>query len=190
MTVFVAITGASGAVYAARAIEALVACDVRVWATASPTAAQIIQHELGVPPGDLGGPDADVTWYAFDDLAGLPASGSSCADAMLVIPCSMGTLGRVAGGISDSLITRAADVCLKERKPLVLVPREAPLSLIHLRNMVAITEAGGIVSPASPHFYDKPQTIDDLVATVVGRALVLLGVPGAVQPTWRPGEVT
>ena len=179
MTVFVAITGASGAIYAARAIEALGKCGVRICATISPTGAQIISH----------GPNADVTWYAFDDLSALPASGSTCADAMLVIPCSMGTVGRIASGVSDSLVARAADVCLKERKPLVIVPREAPLSLIHLRNLTTIAEAGGVVLPASPHFYDRPESIDDLAATVVGRALAQLGVPGAEQPTWRPDEV-
>ncbi len=189
MTVFVAITGASGAIYAARAIEALGKCGVRICATISPTGAQIISHELGLQPKDLGGPNADVTWYAFDDLSALPASGSTCADAMLVIPWSMGTVGRIASGVSDSLVARAADVCLKERKPLVIVPREAPLSLIHLRNLTTIAEAGGVVLPASPHFYDRPESIDDLAATVVGRALAQLGVPGAEQPTWRPDEV-
>ncbi|MBM3499032.1 MAG: UbiX family flavin prenyltransferase [Armatimonadetes bacterium] len=184
MTVFVAVTGASGAIYADRAIRALAEHGVETWATLTPTAADIVRHELSLAPGDLGGADARVTWFACDDLSAPPASGSSCADAMLVVPCSMGTLGRIAGGAADTLIARAADVCLKERKPLVLVPREMPLNLIHLRNMTALTEAGAILLPASPHFYDRPASIEELVATVVGRALVHLGVPNVDQPRW------
>jgi 4-hydroxy-3-polyprenylbenzoate decarboxylase len=188
MTVFVAVTGASGAIYADRALRALAGHGVETWATITPTGADIVRHELAMGPHDLGGPEARVTWFACDDLSAPPASGSSCADAMLVIPCSMGTLGRIAAGTADTLITRAADVCLKERRPLVLVPRETPLSLIHLRNMATLTEAGAVILPACPHFYDRPQTIDDLAATVVGRALVHLGVPNVDQPRWSPPQ--
>ncbi len=188
MTVFVAVTGASGAIYADRAIRALAEHGVPVWATITPTGADIVRYELGMEHRDLGGPEARVTWFAPDDLSAPPASGSSCADAMLVIPCSMGTLGRIASGVADSLVARGADVCLKERRPLVLVPRETPLSLIHLRNMTTLTEAGAVILPAAPHFYDGPATIDDLVATVVGRALVHLGVPNVDQPRWSPPQ--
>ena len=188
MRIFVAITGASGAIYAARSIEALAREGAEIWATVSPTGAEIVRHELGVAPRDLGGAEASVTWYAFDDLSALPASGSSCADAMLVAPCSMGTLGRMAAGTADTLITRAADVCLKERRPLVLVPRELPLNLIHLRNLTTLAEAGAIILPACPPFYHRPETIDDLVRAVVGRALVHLGFPDAEQPRWTGGE--
>jgi 4-hydroxy-3-polyprenylbenzoate decarboxylase len=186
MTVFVAVTGASGAIYAHRALEALAEHGVQTWATISPTGADIVRHELGLDPRELGGKEAGVTWYAFDDLSAPPASGSSCADAMLVAPCSMGTLGRIAAGTADTLILRAADVCLKERKPLVLVPREMPLNLIHLRNMAALTEAGATILPACPHFYTRPATLDELVATVVGRALVHLGLAHVDQPRWSP----
>ena len=127
MTAFVAVTGASGAVYAHRAIAQLHETGATVWATITPTGAEIVRHELRLDPRKLGGPEARVTWYAFDDLSAPPASGSTCPDAMLIVPCSMGTLGRIAAGTADTLITRAADVCLKERKPLVLVTREMPL---------------------------------------------------------------
>jgi len=186
MTVFVAITGASGAIYAQRALSRLSDLNVEVWAAMSPTARAICRHELGVEPEELAGLGRTVSWFAHDDLSAPPASGSSCADAMLVMPCSMGTLGRMAAGTADTLITRAADVCLKERRPLVVVPRETPLSLIHLRNMTTLTEAGATVLPACPHFYDRPAGIDELVGTVVGRALHHLGVPGVEQPRWSP----
>ena len=186
MTVFVAVTGASGAIYADRAIRALAEKGVEVWGTLTPTAADIVRHELGSDPRELGGPAANATWFACDDLSAPPASGSSCAKAMLVIPCSMGTLGRIAAGTAETLVTRAADVCLKERRPLVLVTRETPLSLIHLRNMTTLTEAGAVILPACPHFYTEPKTIDDLVDTVVGRALAHLGLPDVDQPRWSP----
>jgi 4-hydroxy-3-polyprenylbenzoate decarboxylase len=185
MTVFVAVTGASGSIYAHRAMAALAGAGVEVWATATLTARAVAQHELGFEAEALGA-EAASRWFAPDDLTAPPASGSSCADAMLVIPCSMGTLGRIAAGTADTLITRAADVCLKERRPLVLVTREAPLNLIHLRNMTTVTEAGGIVLPACPHFYANPKDVHDLVDTVIGRALAHLGAPDAHQPRWSP----
>ena len=187
MRVFVAITGASGAIYAARALRALVREGAEIWATISPTAVQIVRHELGVSHLELAGSET-VTWYAFDDLAAPPASGSSCADAMLVIPCSMGTLGRIAAGTADTLITRAADVCLKERRALVLVPREAPLNLVHLRNLTALAEAGAVILPACPPFYHRPADIESLVDALIGRALVHLGFPDAQQPRWDPAS--
>jgi len=185
MTVFVAVTGASGAMYADHAIRALADKDVEVWATVTPTASRILDAELGLEEGELGW-NGVQRWFGHDELTAPPASGSSCADAMLIIPCSMGTLGRIAAGTADTLITRAADVCLKERLPLVLVTRETPLSLIHLRNMVTLTEAGAVILPACPHFYADPKGIPDLVNTVVGRALEHLGVPDVEQPCWSP----
>ncbi len=186
MTVFVAITGASGAVYAARALEALADHGAEIWATVSPTGAEIVRQELGLAPHELGGSQAKVRWYAFDDLTAPPASGSSCADAMLIVPCSMGTAGRIASGAADTLITRAADVCLKERKPLVMVPRETPLSLIHLRNLAALAEAGATILPACPPFYHRPADIERLIEPVVGRALSHLGFADIDQPRWTP----
>lgn len=189
MTVFVAIAGASGAIYAARALKALGQCGADIWATVSPTAAEIIRHELGVAPHELGGPGAAITWYAFDDLMAPPASGSSCADGMLIVPCSMGTLGRIACGTADTLITRAADVCLKERRPLVIVPRETPLNLIHLRNLTLLAEAGALVLPACPPFYHRPENIEELVDAVVARALLHLGFADVDSPRWAgPAE--
>ena len=187
MTVFVAVTGASGATYADRAIRALADKGVEVWAAVTPTASRVLDAELGLEDGELGW-EGVRRWFSHDELTAPPASGSTCPDAMLVIPCSMGTLGRIAAGTADTLITRAADVCLKERLPLVLVTRETPLSLIHLRNMVALTEAGAVILPACPHFYADPKDIHDLVDTVVGRALEHLGVPDVDQPRWSPPQ--
>ncbi|MGQ9731353.1 MAG: UbiX family flavin prenyltransferase [Candidatus Zipacnadales bacterium] len=186
MTIFVAVTGASGIVYADRSIRSLHEHGVTVWATITPTAARIARDELQLDPPALGGTATPVTWYAFDDLSAPPASGATCPEAMLVVPCSMGTLGRIAAGVADTLIGRAADVCLKERKPLVLVTREMPLSLIHLRNMTAVTEAGATVLPACPYFYTRPATILELVDTVVARALLSLGVSAVEPPHWSP----
>jgi 4-hydroxy-3-polyprenylbenzoate decarboxylase len=186
MTVFVAITGASGAIYADRALKALAAHGAEVWASISPTGAEIVRHELGVVPRDLGGARASISWYAFDDLTAPPASGSSCADAMLIVPCSMGTAGRLASGTADTLITRAADVCLKERRPLVMVVRETPLSPIHLRNLATLAEAGAVILPACPPFYHRPEDIESLVEPVVGRALSHLGFADVEQPRWTP----
>ena len=107
---------------------------------------------------------------------------------MVIIPCSMGTLGRIAGGISNDLTTRAADVCLKERRKLILVTRDTPLNLIHLRNMVTVTEAGAIVLPAVPAFYYRPQTVEEVVDTVVARVLQTLGLPQTLMPQWQAEE--
>jgi 4-hydroxy-3-polyprenylbenzoate decarboxylase len=114
-----------------------------------------------------------------------PASGSYRHDGMVIIPCSMGTLGRIASGTSDDLTARAADVCLKERRKLIIVPRETPLNLIHLRNMVTITEAGATILPAMPSFYHNPQTINDLVDTVISRVMQNLGFSQNINPEWQ-----
>lgn len=122
--------------------------------------------------------------YEQSDLAASIASGSYPIQAMVVAPCSMKTLATIACGISDGLISRSADVCLKERRRLVLVTREMPLSLLHLRNMVAVTEAGGVIMPASPGLYTLPRGLDDLVDLVVGRALDLIGIEHRLHPRW------
>ena len=121
-------------------------------------------------------PDPRVEVFDNGDMFASVASGSAVWDAMAVVPCSMGTLGRIASGASDSLITRAADVMLKERRPLALVVRETPLNLIHLRNMVTVTEAGGVVLPASPSFYSRPGSVEELCSTVSQRVAAILGV--------------
>jgi 4-hydroxy-3-polyprenylbenzoate decarboxylase len=133
----------------------------------------------------LGGDFSSITVQSSKNYFTPPASGSYKHDGMVIIPCSMGTAGRIAGGISDDLTTRAADVCLKERRPLVLVPRETPFNLIHLRNLAAIVEAGGIVLPASPSFYSQPKTIDDLVDTIVARVAQSLGFDQDLVPAWQ-----
>lgn len=173
--VIVAITGASGSIYAKRLLDKLQSiqdqietCDI----VFSSTAKEIWKYELGTTPDDLGG---NYKVYEKNDFYAPFASGSAGYDTMIIIPCSMGTLGRIASGVSDDLITRAADVMLKERKKLILIVRENPYNLIHLKNMTLLTEAGAIISPATPSFYSLPKTIDDLVDTVVNRILDLAG---------------
>jgi flavin prenyltransferase len=173
--IIIAITGASGPIYAKRLLEKLQiinsqfdTCDL----VFSSTAKEIWKYELGTTPGDLA---ESFTIYEKNDFYAPFASGSAEYDIMIIIPCSMGTLGRIASGVSDDLITRAADVILKERKRLILVVRETPYNLIHLKNMTLLTEAGAIILPATPSFYSLPQTIDDLVDTVVNRVLNLAG---------------
>jgi 4-hydroxy-3-polyprenylbenzoate decarboxylase len=145
----------------------------------SRTAETVWRHECGGSPRELGLPV-----YEGRDYAAPFASGSSAADAMAVVPASMSCIARIAHGISDDLLTRAADVMLKERRPLVLVPREAPYSSIHLENMLAVTRAGAIVVPASPSFYGRPQTLDDALDSVLARVLDHLGLPNALSRRW------
>ena len=173
MKIVLGISGASGSIYAQRILDYLCASPMvsRVSVVMSKNAEDIAHQEIGGI--NIGGKGV---LYADNDFNAPFASGSNFGDAMVVCPCSMGTLGRIAGGVSDSLITRAADVALKERRRLVLVPRETPYSLIHIRNMETITLAGGIICPASPSFYSKPKDIVAAVDTVVWRVLDLLGV--------------
>ena len=173
MRVIVAITGASGSIYARLTIEALLrASEVEQIALVySDTAREVVAFEgVDIPS------DERIKLYDNHDLFAPVASGSAAYDAMIVVPSSVGTLGRIAHGLSQTLIERAADVMLKERRRLILVVREAPYSLIHLRNMTALTEAGGIVVPASPSFYSHPLTIEEACLTVVERVIALLGI--------------
>jgi len=174
--VIIAITGASGSIYAKRILEKLQLiqdqidiCDI----VFSSTAKEIWKYELGTTPEIL---SDNFTIYEKSNFYAPFASGSAGYDVMIIIPCSMGTLGRIASGVSDDLITRSADVMLKERKKLILVIRETPYNLIHLKNMTLLTEAGAIISPATPSFYSIPQTIEDLVNTVISRVLDLAGI--------------
>ena len=128
--------------------------------------------------------DGELTVYSRDDWMAQMASGSNPGDAMAICPCTMGTLGAIANGMADNLIERAADVMLKERRPLVLVPRETPLSVIHLDNMLKLARAGAVILPPAPGFYTHPQSIADLVDFVVARILDHLGVPNTLQPRW------
>lgn len=165
----IAVTGASGALYARMAIaELLKNPDIGELAVVvSAAGSQVADHEgVRLPEPDM---DPRIRYYRHDDLFAPPASGSARYDFMAVVPCSMGTAGRIAAGMADNLITRAADVMLKERRKLCLVVRETPLSLIHLRNLTTLTETGAVVMPASPSFYSLPGDMDDLCMTVVHR---------------------
>jgi len=172
--VIVAVTGASGAVYAARVIEKLASLSNYIDELAvvfSENGKKVWDYELnnGIQF------DSMVKVYNNSDMFAPMASGSAGYNAMVVVPCTMGTLGRIAAGTSNDLIVRAADVMLKERRKLILVPRELPYSLIHLQNMVTVTQAGAIVLPASPSFYSRPSSMNELIDTVVDRIIEMLG---------------
>ena len=171
----IAVTGASGSLYARILIEKLMTIHSQ-WETASVvfsrTARTVWETELGDPSYQ----QIPLNVYSPDDFNAPFASGSAKFDTMIIIPCSMGTLGRIATGISTDLITRAADVILKERRKLICVIRDTPYNLIHIRNMETITLAGGIICPASPSFYSKPETLEALAATVVDRVIDLAGL--------------
>ncbi|MDR2585226.1 MAG: UbiX family flavin prenyltransferase [Prevotellaceae bacterium] len=167
-----AITGASGARYAARFMEKVKSLpSVRLSIVVSTNGKEVWNREMQMPLPESEG------WRYYDplDFSAPFASGSCCADSMLILPCSMGSVARIAHGISDSLITRAADVQLKERRPLIIVPRESPFNLIHLRNLTQLCESGAIIAPTSPSFYHQPTSIETLVEPFVDRLLFLCG---------------
>ena len=180
--VVLAVTGASGAVYARRFLERTsTLADVSVHLLLTDTAREVWLHELG--GGFLDGPFTLLENSRFDSPF---CSGSAAADAMVVMPCSMGTLARIAAGTADDALARIADVQLKERRPLILVPRETPLNLIHLRNMVTLAEAGAVIAPAMPGFYTRPASLDELVDAFVSRILQLAGIsPLEEQYKWK-----
>jgi 4-hydroxy-3-polyprenylbenzoate decarboxylase len=183
--IIVAITGASGAAYGVGLLKALRASGpVRLHLVVSPAGWLNIEHELGSSRPQIEAL-ADVA-YNPREVGACIASGSFRAAAMVVAPCSMRSLGAIAHGLSDNLITRAADVMLKERRPLVLLTRETPLNLAHLRNMVAVTEMGGIIFPPVPAFYQKPASVDELINHTVGRVIDVLGMNQQLAPAW-PG---
>lgn len=179
MKIVVAGTGASGAIYLQRLLEALIPGAHEIHLILSSYARQVIQEELG----ELKTPEGTVT-HSDKSMNAPFASGSALFEGMVIIPCSMGTLGRIASGVSDSLILRAADVFLKEHRPLILVPRETPWNLIQARNAVAVLEAGARLLPASPSFYSRPQTVEALADTVVWRVLDQLGIPAPQASRW------
>lgn len=171
----VGVTGASGAIYAKVLFDSLLKLGDQI----NDVAVLFSENAKGVWKYELGNSDFEklpFTFYNKDDFYSPVASGSAGYDAMIICPCSMGTLGRIASGVSNDLMTRAADVMLKERRKLVLVARETPLSLIHINNMKTVTEAGGIICPATPSFYSRPETMEQLAATVTNRALSLSGI--------------
>ncbi|MCC6442902.1 MAG: UbiX family flavin prenyltransferase [Armatimonadetes bacterium] len=177
--IYVAVTGASGSPYARRFIQAAEERFDEVGLSISSNAWQVFREELGLDlrpdtfevAALLGRPSSKIRYYHLRDMSAPYATGSIPWDAMVIVPCSMGTLARITHGISDSLITRAADVALKERRKLIVVPRDTPLSTIHLQNMLALAQAGAVVMPAAPGFYRRPQTIDDLVDFMVSRIM-------------------
>jgi 4-hydroxy-3-polyprenylbenzoate decarboxylase len=181
--IVVGVTGATGAVYAIRLLQRLKALGRETHLVATPAGVLSIHHELGLARSELEAL-ADIAYNPADVGAAI-ASGSFAADAMVVAPCSMKSLASIAHGLSDNLLTRAADVALKERRRLVLLVRETPLNLAHLRNMTAVTEMGAVVFPPLPAFYHRPQTIDEIVDDTVERVLALLGVAEAAPRPWE-----
>ena len=179
----IGITGASGAVYGVRLLERARALGVQTHLVATPAGILNVHHELGLDRSRLEAL-ADQA-HAPGDVGACIASGSFSTDAMIVAPCSMKTLAAVAHGLGDNLLTRAADVALKERRRLVLMVRETPFNLAHLRNMTAVTEMGGIIFPPLPAFYHRPQSIDELVNDTVERVLSSAGISSAQPQEWR-----
>ena len=192
MNVFLGITGASGAPYAARLLDALVAADVEVGLCASSAGLEVVATELyGDPDLDRDevlrrfvGDRAGVTVHAPDDWRAPYASGSAKVDAYIICPCSMGTAGTIASGTMTNLIHRAASVAIKEGRKLIVVPRETPLSDIHLENLLRLRRAGAVVLMAAPGFYNAPQSIDDLIEFVVGRCLDQLEIENRLTKRW------
>jgi len=193
-TITVGITGASGAIYAQMVLRLLDADKrvSRVFLVASDAGLRLLSTELGIVAADakklpllLTGTAAKKTEYLLNkDIGASIASGSAAVDAMVIIPCSAGALGAIAAGIDNDLLTRAADVCLKERRPLVLCLRETPLNRIHLENMLRVHDAGATVMPAVPAFYYEPKTISDIVEQFCCRVLAQLGLPQQKQYRW------
>ncbi len=197
--IIMGITGASGVIYARALLEELLSLDVQVHLIVSNAAKIVMREELGLtfPPARhfdlsrlLGRETASERVVVYDDadLAAGPASGTFRSRGMVICPCSMKTLATLAAGTGSSLITRAADACLKERRRLVLVPRETPLNLIHLRAMVSVTEAGAVVLPAAPGFYHRPKTIDDLVRHIVLKILDVLQLEHSIPYRWKDSD--
>lgn len=191
LPIVVAITGASGAPYAVRLLEQLLAADRQVWLIVSSHGLRLLRTEMDIDSVDaLKGQVGATSWkrlvtvYDDADRGAAPASGSARNAGMVICPCSMGTLSAVSVGASRSLVERAADVALKERRTLVLVPRETPLSAIHLQNMLRLSRAGAVVLPAAPGFYNRPQSIQELVDFVVARVLDQFGVEHALVRRW------
>ncbi len=195
-TVTLALSGASGMAYGLRLLECLLAADLEVNLLVSQAAHIVAKQELGVAlparasdleaqlTDGMNARDGQLRVYGREDWNAPVASGSNAADAMVVCPCSMGTLAAIANGISDNLIERAADVMLKEQKKLILVPREAPFSTLHLENMLRLSRMNAVILPANPGFYQRPQSVDDLIDFIVARILDQLGIGHALMARW------
>lgn len=202
MELTVAITGASGTIYAKRTLQLLAVSGIvkTINLIMSSTAATVAQVELGVNLKDIDpvkindwlGLPADsklIRYWRLENFAAKPSSGSYKQAGMIIVPCSMGTLGAIASGAGTNLIHRAADVCLKEQRKLVMVPRETPYNAIHLENMLRLSRAGACILPASPGFYHRPQTIDDLVEHLCFRILDQFDIPHDKKTQWTGDEV-
>jgi 4-hydroxy-3-polyprenylbenzoate decarboxylase len=192
--IIVAICGASGSIYGIRLLKALLNKPVNIYLIISNAGYKVLEHETGYKgesfssflkdKGVVIHNDADLNIYEQDDFFAPPASGSFRNDGMVIAPCSMKTLGAIASGIADNLIHRAADVNLKEKRPLILLPRETPLNVIHLKNMYMAAKAGATIMPPSPSFYFNPKTISDLVDTVIARVLDHLKIEHDLVKEW------
>lgn len=192
--IIVGISGASGAIYAISLVKALLSHRLEVHLIISDMGVKVFSHELDIRPGDIPGVFSGkpgrgkkagrVITHDCADMFAPVASGSFQAHAMIIVPCSMKTLSAVASGYTTNLLERAADVTLKERRPLILVTRETPLSRVHLSNMMAAHDAGAVIMPAAPGFYHHPQTLDDLATFLVARILDHLGIEHSDSPRW------
>lgn len=183
MRLIVAITGASGVIYGKRLLEVLRGKSIETHLIVSQTSKKVIKHELDAAPSDV----ENLANYVYEtnDWDSPVVSGSFKTDGMVIIPCSMKTLAGIAHGYSDNVILRAADVTLKEKRKLILVPRETPLNAIHLRNMLELAQNGVCIVPAMPAYYHKPKRIEDLVSFVVGKVLDILGIEHALYKRWQ-----
>ncbi len=181
--IILAITGASGSLYAVRFLKVLQQSDVEVHGIISTAGRLVMQHELGLTPEDLGKYIAH--WHAVDDFAAPVSSGSSRFEAMVVLPCTMGSLAAIANGIAGNLIHRASDVMLKEKKPLLLAVRETPLNRIHLQNMLKVHDAGATICPPMPSFYHHPESLEEMATFFAGRLADLLGIEVDGLKRWQ-----
>jgi len=181
--IILAITGASGSLYIVQFLKLMQQADVEIHAIISDAGRLVLQHELGLTPDDL--LQYDVTWHAADDFAAPMSSGSSRFDAMVVLPCTMGSLGAIANGIAKNLIHRAADVMLKEKKPLLLAVRETPFNRIHLENMIKVHDAGATLCPPMPSFYHHPESLEEMASFFAGRLADLIGIEVAGLKRWQ-----
>ena len=179
MRVTVAVTGASGAIYARQLVERLIELGVEVELILTQNGEAVVKQENQHKLLEIKG----VTRLDNNDFFTAPASGSSCSEAMVIVPCSMGMVGRIASGCSNDLVSRAADVMLKERLPLIVVPRECPFNTIHLRNLHELSSAGAIICPAMPSFYNNPTSVEEVCSSVTERIIRLLGLKSN-QPVW------
>ena len=197
--IIVSICGASGSIYGINLLKSLLAMPVEVYLVISKAGEKVLEHETGYKGGSFKSflkdkgvvfhKQSSLNAYDIDDFFTPPASGSFRHDGMVIAPCSMKTLGAIASGISDNLIHRAADVCLKEKRPLILLTRETPLSVVHLRNMYKAAVSGVTIMPASPGFYFNPKTVSDLVDSVIARVLDHLDIKHDLVKEWGKDKI-